>query len=643
MEMNFLMCGLMFFSGFMIVQAADFSKQIAEVKAGTCHEARTEWWGFNEQDSTAALQSAFDSGVKKVFISKQKGPWIVSRSLIIPSNIEVIFEDGAEIKAMTGQFKGVTDMLMKIRDRNHVTLRGKGVLTMNRKDYCNKNLYKISQWRHALEIFNSSDVVIDGLTMRESGGDGIYLNAGKNITINQVICTDNYRQGISVVSGENIIIKNSDFCNTSGTNPQDGIDFEPNHWKETIVNCVVENCRFLNNSGSGVEVMVQALNHNSPPLSITLRNCLIQSNRKGVVFINYRVPSVKGTIKFENCRIEGSRDGSFVSSGQTAEGYAVTLKDCVIDNSVSQDTGAIRLVGGYVSGAIGNLHCDGVEVIDPRKDAEPFAFRDWGLYPLANLSGSIKQAGRADFELSAAVKQSKQYKPFAMAKLNGPQSAPISNEAVLTTEPTPWRLRFSGIFVQYASAGMDVKIEAILEEIGRNNAGAEVTVLSPSGKNIGVWKVGYAEKKAVIEFKAAETGLYRLYYLTNFQGLYLKSALPGNGYLANSPVHCNHSKGRMYFLVPAGVADVAVKVSGDSHAEFVSVILRDSAGNAVVSQGKVTEPMLLHHRRTAAGADEAWSVEVTDSVDDFNITILGDAVPVFSDSPDKLIKTKAVK
>lgn len=641
--MNSLMYGLLLFSGIIAVQAADFSRQIAEVKAGTCQEAKSEWWGFDEQDSTAALQSAFDSGVKKVFVSKQKSPWIVSRALIIPNNIEVTFEDGAELLAKPGCFKGITDMLVKIRDRHNVTLRGKGILTMNRKDYQDKSKYLPSQWRHALEIFNSRGVVIDGLTMRESGGDGIYLNAGKNITINQVICDGNYRQGISVVSGENITIKNSDFCNTSGTNPQDGIDFEPNHWKETIVNCVVENCRILNNSGSGVEFMVQALNHNSPPISITLRNCLIRNNSKGIVFINYRVPSVKGTIKFENCRIEGSKYGSFVSSGQTAEGYAVTLKDCVIDNRVSQDTGAIRLVGGYVSGAIGNLHCDGVEVIDSRKDAEPFAFRDWGLYPLANLTGSIKQAGRTDFELSAALKQSKLYKPFAMAKLNDIQSVPIRSEVVLTTETTPWRLRFSGIFVQYASAGMDVKVEAILEEIGRNNAGAEVTVISPSGKSIGVWKVGSAEKKTIIEFKAAETGLYRLYYLTNFQGLYLKSALPGNGCLANSPVHCNHSRGRMYFLVPAGVSDVAAKVSGDSHAEYVSVILRDSAGAPVVTLEKVTEPMLLHHRRTATGADEAWSVEVTDSVDDFNITILGDAVPVFSDSPDKLLKTKAVK
>ena len=79
---------------------------------------------------------------------------------------------------------------------------------------------------------------MEGLTIVESGGDGIGVT-GKNITIRKCVCDRNHRQGISVFSVENLLIEDCVLSNTSGTAPQSGIDFEPDHPNEILKNVVM--------------------------------------------------------------------------------------------------------------------------------------------------------------------------------------------------------------------------------------------------------------------------------------------------------------------------------------------------------------------------------------------------------------------
>lgn len=99
--------------------------------------------------------------------------------------------------------------------------------------------------------FSGSNITVDGLVFRSSGGDGIYVNGVRNMTIDNVKCLDNNRQGISVISAENLLIRNSEFSGTYGAAPMAGIDFEPNRWNEKLVNCIVENCRLPAMRGRG--------------------------------------------------------------------------------------------------------------------------------------------------------------------------------------------------------------------------------------------------------------------------------------------------------------------------------------------------------------------------------------------------------
>ena len=60
-------------------------------------------FGWNAEDSTEALQAAFDSGARKVVIDRQAGDWITRPLFITNSNIEVVVADGVKLKAKRGE------------------------------------------------------------------------------------------------------------------------------------------------------------------------------------------------------------------------------------------------------------------------------------------------------------------------------------------------------------------------------------------------------------------------------------------------------------------------------------------------------------------------------------------------------------
>src|SRR5699024_2892437 len=137
-------------------------------------------------------------------------------------------------------------------------------------------------WRHALTILGCGNIKVLGLHIESSGGDGIYIGRSgvygttkgkhpqsysKNITIQNVVLDDNYRQGISVISVDWLLMDNVVMSNTGGTRPMAGIDFEPNRSDERLTNIVLRNCVTKNNKGGGYDIEL------SVPTSMRFENC----------------------------------------------------------------------------------------------------------------------------------------------------------------------------------------------------------------------------------------------------------------------------------------------------------------------------------------------------------------------------------
>lgn len=75
--------------------------RLAEIRAGRLDTARADWWGFDSEDSTAMLQAAVTSGVRKLTIPNLGRPWIVS-PIKLSSNIAIDVEPGTVVEAICG-------------------------------------------------------------------------------------------------------------------------------------------------------------------------------------------------------------------------------------------------------------------------------------------------------------------------------------------------------------------------------------------------------------------------------------------------------------------------------------------------------------------------------------------------------------
>ena len=292
------------------VQAAAPEK-VARVMAGEIKEARAAWWGFDPAESTRALQAAINSRVPRLIVGNMGAPWITDR-LTLVSDQEIVFETGVVVLAKKGAFAGKSDALFSLVCVTNVTLSGPGAsLRMRRTDY-DAPPYVKAEWRNVLTMKSCANVKVYGLTLAESGGDGIYLGCVKaewpnrDIHIRDVVCDMNYRQGISVISAENLLIENTVMRNTSGTPPAAGIDFEPNHKGERLKNCVMRDCLTENNQGDGYAFYLPNMERTTEPVSIRLENCRSAGDKYGVRITtgNSQEQAVRGAMVFSGCRFE---------------------------------------------------------------------------------------------------------------------------------------------------------------------------------------------------------------------------------------------------------------------------------------------------------------------------------------------------
>jgi len=214
-------------------------------------------FGFDPADATSALQAAIDTGAQTVIVPNMGTDWIIRPVFLNNSNQEIIFEEGVVVTAKVGEFHGQADSLFSGWSRENITITGYGAtLRMQKQDYLGPD-YTWSESRMGLRFYSFSNLVIQGLTIRDTGGDGIFLGVdiaptlNSNVVIRDVVLENNYRQGISVVSAENLLIENSIFRTTGGTSPQSGIDFEPNYDYDRLINVVIRNSVFEGNQTAG--------------------------------------------------------------------------------------------------------------------------------------------------------------------------------------------------------------------------------------------------------------------------------------------------------------------------------------------------------------------------------------------------------
>jgi len=284
-------------------------------------------YGFDETDATECIQKAIDSHASRVIVPNIGRPYIVRPLFARSSDQEIFFEPGVILQAKKGEFRDRDEVLLKISGVKNVKLSGYGAtFRMNKKDYQDSSQYKRSEWRHALFITTSigqptENISVRGLHFEKSGGDGIYVggtvdNTTKipyqpvGVLVEDVVCADNHRQGFSITGAESLKIVNSVFIDTKGTDPQAGIDWEPN--SNAMVDLEMTNCLFINNLIGGVALWLWHAPESGPVgMQLTLNDIHVDSD-PGVQDLSTSIGYIDdnngytGTITYNDCSFRNS-------------------------------------------------------------------------------------------------------------------------------------------------------------------------------------------------------------------------------------------------------------------------------------------------------------------------------------------------
>lgn len=561
---------------------------VLQAKNGKIDTAYLSWWGEPDDDVTLRLQDAVNSKIKKLVIDKFPAPWI-TEPVYLRSDLEVIFADGAVLMAKKGAFQSGNDSLLNVESARNVIIRGEGktggTVQMHKRDYQNRELYSKSEHRHGIVVRGGKNILIENMRSVSSGGDGIIVthkNADfpRNITIRKVDCDDNHRQGLSIICGYDILVEDSIFRNTSGTNPEAGIDVESNKNDDPVSNITIRNCKMVDNAGFGLIISTTRMDSNrSGALSVSVEKCRMTDNLKGDFGMATRSRWLRpgedtwGNVIFKDCVFENIKHKSH-------RRYPIDM-EFDVRHKVNVTFENLTLKRGPApQRAIRIAHCM------PEKD-----FQVPGSKVIfKNLNNMDVPADEllqfADHTFSGAADLVSGI-PFVPVK--HPEIAPVKYTPVSSVKylyPETYQVLRANYWLDCragAAAGFTLKYASL----GRRSRGTVVTLISPDGKeqNLGSMFPG---KEYKYSFVPEQTGFYHVAVRGGLQPkITLKESTVPAGILADPVDTIMFDPGVLYFRVPEKAKPFAVRIWGRSNALTVKAEIFDPQGKLVFADDAV--------------------------------------------------------
>lgn len=169
-------------------------------------------------------------------------------------------------------------------------------------------------------------------------GDAIYLGhlqyrQVKNVTVIGGYLNYNRRNGISITSGENILIEDIIISNTEGTAPESGIKIEPSNGRAVLNNIEIIDVKTYNNNGDGIGFggIERLIGKTKTPLNISIINHEDKLSQHGLLIgrilspKSLPGPSLEGEFKIINPKWENSKKKGFTKSKQYGRGPTIKL------------------------------------------------------------------------------------------------------------------------------------------------------------------------------------------------------------------------------------------------------------------------------------------------------------------------------
>ena len=244
--------------------------------------------GDSTTDDTAAIQAALDAastrGISAVLFPT--GTYKVSATtadnnffaaLTVHSGQRLLF-DAATLQLTANGYDFYA--VLNIHNVNNVTVEGGLTIIGDRESHTATT----GESGHGIRIVNSHNVHVSDVDIRYTWGDGVCVGGNgtmaeisQNVTLERIRTYKCSRNGLSIIEADGVVVRDCDFTYTDRTNPQYGIDIEPN--LGTSTNILIENVRMLNN---GVGSFTLYIKKATMPGTIALRN--IETDSKTAIY-----------------------------------------------------------------------------------------------------------------------------------------------------------------------------------------------------------------------------------------------------------------------------------------------------------------------------------------------------------------------
>lgn len=414
-------------------------------------------YGDGVHDDTINIQSALDNSSTVLFPG---GTYMINAETSVkPVNgSKLILDNTATLKAITNSVTSYA--VISINGVSNVEISG-GVIAGERTTHTGAT----GEWGHCIEIKGaSSNISLKHITLKDGWGDGLYINNCSNVESSNLTILNNRRNGISVVS-VNGYVSNDDFIkDTNGTDPQFGVDIEPNVATDKIIGVVFNNTHLVDNTKGGIYINLVNLNNTSDEADVTINDMLCENslgllvsksnNVNGIVKVNNPkiLKAPRAGISLEGCKFNalfpvyinkpyitcglsnytsGRYDSAITSTGTEGSNEGgVIISESIINNVATNNA----VYDYYLN------RCTGIQIINPVKQSALGKSISAGLgadISLVDPNRVYSQVIDYDAEVGSYV--------FASYVSNGSSSVSARTKTVKSNSPVGYEFTVSNL------------------------------------------------------------------------------------------------------------------------------------------------------------------------------------------------------